>query len=124
MRLGPVLAIAAATGTTLATAEEVRRSEFPASLHGTWATSRDDCGASEGKLVISAKQYTRGNSTCDVAWVTVIPASKAPIYSARVRCTDQSGTHLPPSVLVIHPSDGSLMVGAADADLKPYQRCP
>ena len=127
MRVLLSLAVVAAAMSTMADASDVRLSALPDSLHGTWGTSRQACGGSDGsKIVISGNTYSRADAKCEIFWVTVTAAPKGANYSARARCVEQStGKAYPPSNLMFRPGDSDhISVGTVMGSLTLYQRCP
>jgi len=119
---GAIIVIASA----IANASDVRRSELPENVWGSWAPSADGCGgADKSKMDISAKKYSSGNLACEIDWVTVTATPKGPNYSTRSRCVDPSTKKsMPPANLLIRPVDSiHITVGMNENSFKTYQRC-
>jgi hypothetical protein len=127
MRMTLIFAAIAMITTTVSNASDVRRSELPTAVQGTWAPNADACGAtSESKIVIAAKTHSNANLECKIEWVTVTAAAKGSNYSTYSRCVNRSTKKAnPPSNLLIRPTDNDhISIGSTESDFKPYQRCP
>lgn len=90
MATGLVLAAAVTTaglvtgGTAVA---DVRHSEVPESLRGTWIPATGSCPAPAGSgFVLTARSYAKGGETCSVEWVEERAATPGTMYSVHMRC--------------------------------------
>ena len=112
---------------TIANASDVRRSELPEIVWGTWASSVNACSGSDpSKIDIYAKKHSSEKLVCDIDWVTVTATPKGPNYSTRSRCVDRSTQEaVPPVNLLIRPIDGShILLGQNEDSFRTYRRCP
>jgi hypothetical protein len=126
MRMTPILAAMAIISPAVGNASDVRRSDLPTAVQGTWAPSADACGeTSEKKIVIATNKHSSANLTCAIEWVTVTAAASGSNYSTYSRCVDRSTNKAnPPSNLLIRPIDSNhISIGSNEGDFKPYQRC-
>lgn len=81
------LALVAAVATTGKAVADVRHSEVPESLRGTWIAATGSCPAPAGSgFVLTAKSYAKGGETCPVEWVEERAATPGTMYSVHMRC--------------------------------------
>jgi hypothetical protein len=111
-----------------ATAHVVRHSSVPQVLQGTWQSSAEKCqDGDKNAIVLSAKSYASAAGNCTVDYVSETASPRGPIYSARLLCSETTGSAQKRSAtnLIIRP-DGTdrISVGAAFGSLVAYQRCP
>jgi hypothetical protein len=126
MRIKSIFATILAMASPSANASDVRRSDLPTSVWGTWAPNSDACGGTDkSKINISAKKHSSENLACEIEWVTVTATPKGPNYSTRSRCIDQTTKKQnPPTFFLVRPIDSNqIRVGLTEAGLKTYQRC-
>jgi hypothetical protein len=126
MRTSIMLALAATMVAASVDASVVRRNTFPENLQGTWAPTAEACIGGDGRVVVSAKQYTRADNACDLMWLTVTAAPNGANYSAQARCVEKtSGKASPPAALMFRPTDGNhLSIGMASGKTVVLQKCP
>lgn len=128
MKIASVMAaglVLAAVSTELATTEavaDVRHSEVPESLRGTWIAATDSCPAPAGAgFVLTAKSYAKGGETCPIEWVEERAATPGTMYSVHMRCgtTAKSETN----VMVWVKSPDSAATGSDFRNLTDARIC-
>ena len=121
-----LLAVIIALASPSASAREIRRDAVPEPLWGTWAPGTDACKEKAAlAIVLSKKAYAGPAGSCDIDYVTEIPARDGPIYSARMRCSGSGVTAKKVANLIIRPEEAGQAISAGPAfeSLVAYRRC-
>ena len=123
--LPDVIVVIVALSSTAAVADVKRLASMPEPLWGSWAPSADACKNADKSVVVSAKTYASSEGNCTVLWVSETAGARGPIYSARLRCSNQRAQEGSESNLVIRPDEtNQISIGADFSSLTAYQRCP
>jgi hypothetical protein len=120
-----ILAVAAVFASQVASAQ-VRHGAFPTSLSEKWSQDPHRCKTSDDPIIVlSAKTYATSKMNCTIHWVSEIPGTRGPIYSARMQCSSTAGgADKAISNTIVLPIDSDhILVGPTFSDLKGYERC-
>jgi hypothetical protein len=125
MRITGLLAVVVVLSSQPAVAVK-RHASIPEPLRGSWARSADACqNEDKSAFVLSATAFSGSEGSCSVLWVSETASVRGPIYSARLRCTNQRSQKRSESNVIIRPDDGAnqISMGADFSSLETYRRC-
>ncbi len=106
---------------------DVRRSNVPEAVRGTWAPSTDLCSQQQKTVSLSATQYTDAQNTCEVRWVEERAGTPGTIYSAHMICRaagETAGSPKATNLVLWAKESGRVSIGAAMNALVVHERCP
>ncbi|RAI42290.1 hypothetical protein [Rhodoplanes roseus] len=106
-----------------AAAADVRHTDVPDVLRGTWLPATETCpGPADAQLVLATQSYTRQGSTCRVDWVEERGATPGVIYSLHLRCGSATG-ETETNVIAWLKSPGIAAVGPSFDKLTELRIC-
>jgi hypothetical protein len=111
----------------IASADEIRHTEFLGTMLGTWAPSSDQCATNaKSKVVIEMTKYHTADGSCAVRWIVETAGSRGANYAVHAQCDGASAPARPDTVNLILRPEGNdrVSIGKSFEDLKPYLRCP